>query len=120
MSTCRIFLLTYHNIMPHFQIIISTYQEKIITTSRLISWFCFSLLMPLSAIYLSNYYLTSKHIFCQVDIIIYSLLFKQICSLVNLSDNDVDSSDLYVDLSDLYVDLSNVMATCQIILLLSV
>ena len=57
--------------------------------------------MPLSAIYLSNYYLTSKHIFCQVDIIIYSL-FKQLCSLVrcyvNLSDNDVDSSDLYVDL----------------------
>ena len=62
MSTCQIIMSTCQIFMFTCQIIMSTCQKIIITTNRLIS--CFhNVFMPLTAIYLSVLYLTSRHNF---------------------------------------------------------
>ena len=112
MSTCQILMFTC-------QIFMSTCQKNIIN-QRLNILFSYHVNAPLTAIYLSVYYLTSRDNFLGSDkstSMIKSHLFRQLCRLVrryvNLSDNDVDLSDLYVDLSLIHFLENKSQKTCS-------
>ena len=118
-------MLTSQLFMSTCQLFMSTCQKNIIITSCWKSYF-YIVLMTLTVIYLSVYYLTSRHHYLTSRhnfltsryIITKSRLLRPFCRFfrcyVYLSDKDVDLSDIYVFV------LSKIKSTCQIILLLSV
>ena len=74
-TTCQIIMLNCQILMPFCQIFMLTCQKKIIITSSLISCI-YSVLMPLTAIYMTIWYLTSRQVdkvIWQVDIIFWQV-----------------------------------------------
>ena len=78
MSTCRMFMFTC-------QLLMSTCQKNITTTSSLISYF-YILLMPLTVICLSVWYMTSRHHYLTSHdksiLLLKSRLFRQLWQYV--------------------------------------